>query len=301
MKVLAAYIMRGHIQAAGVIGLFAVLGWMFPPFLLISSAALGLVVLKQGSKEGVQVLSGAILFCGVVAYVRFGTPILALLTSLAIWLPVWLCVQVLRATRSQTSVLIVVMAMSLLLAVGIRYFVGDIQGFWQESLTSYSNRVALVANVEQQSQVISSLAVIMNGFVAVSFGLMIMMSLLLARWWQSLLFNPGGFGEEFRKIQLPVLIAAPILLSAILMGVVKLSIPPYGLVLDLLMIGTATLMFHGLAIVHFFVKERQLGNGWLAGVYFFLMVASVYVFSILAMLAISDSFSNFRKLRSKAA
>ncbi len=297
MQALAAYILRGRIQAAGVIGLFGAVGWIFPLSFLLSSAAAALVVLKKGAREGLLALIGATVFCTLVASIRFGTPVLAIMNALAIWLPVWIAAQVLRTCSSQASVLIIVMIMSLILAIGIRYFVGDIETFWHDSLTKYASKIAIVDKAERQADVIKVLAVIMNGFVAVSFGLMTMLSVLLARWWQSLLFNPNGFGEEFRKIQVPALIAAPVLICAILVAVVKLPIPPYGMLLDLLMIGLATLMFHGLAIVHFFVKEKQLGNGWIAGLYFFLIAASVYVISVLAMLAISDSFSDFRKLK----
>ena len=303
MQTLATYILRGRIQAAGIIGLFGTLGWIFPfSFLFIfSCAAVGLVVLNKGAREGLLALIGATIFCMLVAYVRLGTPTLVIMNVVVMWLPVWLCAQILRRTRSQTMVLIIVMIMSLLLAFVLRSFTENIEALWHDSLTKYASKIALIANAENQAELIKALAVIMNGFIAASFGLMIMISLLLARWWQSLLINPGGFGEEFRKIRLPWQITVPILISAIMVAVVKVPVPPYGLLLDLLMVGTAMLMFHGLAIVHFFVRERQLGNGWLAGLYFFLVVAAVYVFSMLAMLAILDSFSNYRKLGSKAA
>jgi len=301
---LAAYILRGQIQAAGIIGLFGVLGWIFPLSFLFSCAAAGLVVLRENAKNAIFALVGAALLCTLVAYVSFGTPTLALLNMLVFWLPVCLCAQVLRVTRSQTVVLVVVILMSLILAIGLRYFLGGTEDFWHNSLTKYASKITIVDhanNAEKQAELIRVLALIMNGFVAASFGLMIMLSVLLARWWQSLLFNPGGFGEEFCRIQLPALITISVLICAILIGVVKLPVPPYGLLLDCLITGTTLLMIHGLAIVHFFVRERHLGKGWLAGLYFFLVVASVYSFSLLAMLAISDSFTDYRKLRSKAA
>ena len=231
----------------------------------------------------------------------FGTPLLALFMVFAIWLPIWVTAMVLKTVRSQTVVLIVVMIMSLMLAAGVRFFAGGIESYWQQSLTKHAEKVVIVADADQQIEVIKTLAVLMNGFVAASFGLMVIMSLLLARWWQSLLYNPAGFGTEFRSIQLPTLITVPILISAVLVAIVKLAVPPYGLILDFLIIGITVSMFHGLAIVHYFVRERQLGTGWFSGLYFFLVAAAVYVFSVLAMLAIADSFSDYRKLRNETA
>ncbi len=300
MKALATYILRGPIQAAGVIGLFASIGWIFPPLLIISCAALALVVLKQEAKTGFLVMCGAVVFCAFISQIGFGSLLLALYTVIVLWLPILLLANVLRLTQSQSSALVAMMIASLMFALSIRFFSGNIEGFWQQSLTQNVNEIPLLANAENQSEIINALSVIMNGFVAAMLGIMLMVSLLVARWWQAILFNPDGFGEEFRKIQLPVLITTPLLVCMLLVALVEVSIPPYGFLLDVLVIGCAILMFHGLAVIHFFVHKKRLAKGWLVGVYIFFVLAAVYVFSLLTMLAVTDSYSDFRKLRTKA-
>ncbi|MFK8067081.1 MAG: DUF2232 domain-containing protein [Gammaproteobacteria bacterium] len=299
MKALAAYILRGPIQAAGVIGLFGCIGWVFPPLLIISCASLALVVLKQDSKTGFLVMSGAVIFCAFISQVGFGSSVLAFYTVMVLWLPVLVLANVLRVTRSQSSTLVAVIIASLIFALSIRYFSNNIEEFWQQSLTQYADKIALLANAERQSEVINALSVIMNGFVAAMLGTFLMLSLLLARWWQAKLYNPGGFGEEFRKIQLPVLLTIPLFACVVIVALFKVSVPPYGFLLDVLVVGSALIMFHGLAVIHFFVQEKKLAKGWLVGVYIFLVLAAVYVFSLLTMLAVTDSFSDFRKLRAK--
>lgn len=301
MQALASYILRGPLQAGGIIGLFGALAWIFPPLSLISCAALGLIVLKQDKRTGVQVVAGATALCSIVSYLKFGTPWLAFFTVLVIWLPTWSAASSLKKTRSQTILLMVVMLMGILFATGIRFLIGDIEVVWEDVLNQYPLNVKMFTSPEHKAEVIKTLAVVMNGFVAASFGLIIITSTLLARWWQSLLFNPNGFGEEFRNIQLPSFVTIAVLISVIMVVFIKLPIPPYGLVLDFMIVGSALLMLHGLAVVHYFVKERQLSKHWLVGLYIFLVITAVYVFVLLAMLAIADSFSDYRKLRSKAA
>ncbi len=301
MQALATYILRGPLQAAGIIGLFGALAWVFPPFFLISCAALGLVNLKHNNRIGIQVMAGATALCAMVSYIKFGTPSLAFFTLLVIWLPTWSAASSLKKTNSQAVLLMVVMLMAILFTAGTRFLIGDIEAFWEGVLNKYPLNVEMFTSAAHKAEVIKSLSMIMNGFVAASFGLMITFSTLLARWWQSILFNPKGFGEEFRNIQLPSFVTISVLISVILVVVIKLPIPPYGLILDFMMAGIALLMIHGLSVVHFFVKERQLSKNWLVGLYFFLVIAAVYVFSLLAMLAVVDSFSDYRKLRSKSA
>lgn len=296
MQALATYIMRGRIQAGGIIGLFGALAILLPLFSYVSNAALGLVVLRKGPKEGMIAMTGAMLLCGIVSYVRFNSPVLALTMALAFWLPVWLASQVLRATRSQTILLIAATIMALVFSIGMRTFVVDVEGFWHEVLNKIASHAEGV-DAAKRDLLINKMAVLTNGFVAGGLGLSIMVSTLLARWWQSNLYNPGGFGEEFRGIQLPKLIALPVIACLVVILTGKVAIPPYGLLLDIAIIGLLAFMFHGLSVVHYFVKKRNLNIGWIIGLYFFLILASLYAVCVLALTGIVDSFTDFRKLR----
>ena len=42
-----------------------------------------------------------------------------------------------------------------------------------------------------------------NGVVAALLVINLIATVILARWWQSMLYNPGGFGVEFQALQLP--------------------------------------------------------------------------------------------------
>lgn len=296
MHALAAYIVRGRIQAGGIIGLFGALSILLPPLSYLSNAALSLVVLRQGVKEGLIAMAGASLLCGVVSFVSLKSPILALALILAFWLPVLFGSHVLRATRSQTMLLISAIVVALVFSISMRVFMDDVEAFWQGVLSKVLVHAQGI-DAEKQAILNTKLGAVINGFVAAGLGTSVVVSTLLARWWQSKLYNPGGFGDEFRKIQLPQLIIVPVVVGIIATMLLNISIPPYGLVLDAVLVGIMVLMFHGLSVVHFFAKKRSLNVGWLVGLYFFLLVASPYAISILALTGIFDSFFDYRKLR----
>ena len=54
----------------------------------------------------------------------------------------------------------------------------------------------------QLQLVINNVIRILPGFLASSFMIGTFLSLYLARWWQATIYNPGGFGKEFRALNL---------------------------------------------------------------------------------------------------
>ena len=300
MRALAAYIMRGQIQAAGIVGLFGVLAWIFPLLSYISNAALALVVLRRGPKAGVIVMAGAALLAGTVAQVRFGSPLLAIMMVMALWIPVWLAAQVLSTTRSQTMLLLVASLIAVIFAIGMRVIIGDVEAFWQNALNKLLSQAGS-SDIESQTIVIDKVAAVMNGFIAAGLGLSIVLSVILARWWQAQLYNPGGFGAEFRHIQLPKVVAIATISIVLLTTISKGQITFTAYLIDLGLIGVMAFMFHGLAIVHYFAQQTNVTTAWLAGLYFFIFLASIYAFIILAIIGVADSIADFRKQQKGSA
>ena len=55
----------------------------------------------------------------------------------------------------------------------------------------------------------------MIGVFALVNALTVVICVVLARYWQALLYNPGGFGEEFQRVRLPPVMALSLLLVAL--------------------------------------------------------------------------------------
>jgi uncharacterized protein YybS (DUF2232 family) len=111
------------------------------------------------------------------------------------------------------------------------------------------------------------------------------------------LFNPGGFGTEFRELALPraALLASGI--AALLLLVDRAGavvLPGAGDACVILMVLFA---FQGLAVIHFRARRRALADGWLAGMYVLLVLMPQLVGPLLASTGLVDSVADWRHLR----
>jgi hypothetical protein len=94
------------------------------------------------------------------------------------------------------------------------------------------------------------------GLVGVILAVGCVMSLLLARWWQSAVYNPGGFQEEFHGFTISSKVAV-ILLAFFLIG--RLIPEGYQLWADLALL---PFLIAGIALFHSTVKLFGLGSQW---------------------------------------
>jgi hypothetical protein len=145
--------------------------------------------------------------------------------------------------------------------------------------------------VEQLTQ--TSALILMNGLVAMLFGLNLMLTILLARWWQGLLYNPGGFVKEFYALRLPRNFTFfVILLSAVVLTGVLDS--KTHILTDLFIIAVMMYLFQGLAAMHGMAAVRGLPQLWLLPVYLGLFFLPLDFIIGLATFGITDSLINLR-------
>ena len=147
------------------------------------------------------------------------------------------------------------------------------------------------------AEAIGRLASAMNSIMAASVVVSLMIVLLLARWWQSMLYNPGGFSQEFRRMCLPRL--PMMLLTTALLALVAITglnavewHPQYAT--DLLVIVSTLYAFQGLAAIHNFVAVRGLSIGWLVGLYVLLLVQALPAILLLVAVGLADSLMDRR-------
>jgi hypothetical protein len=120
--------------------------------------------------------------------------------------------------------------------------------------------------------------------------LTVALALLLARHWQAMLYNPGGFGEEFRQLRvgkIPALvIIACIALAIVIDGTVAVEI---------LIISVGIFMLQGFALAHSVVHQLEMKAGWLVALYVLLFLLLAQTFVLLAAFGIIDNFVDFRR------
>ena len=276
MRALAEFIMAGRLKAA----LVALFGNFLP---LVSPAAVGLVVLRQGLSEGCLLLLWAVL--PLVLLVSAGN-----MNSAMVWasilsvLVVLVGAGVLKQTRSWKSTLKVMLGVSVLSGLVMKLVLAAELSAMRDTLND------MLLQLQQQDTTLSfePSDLFIAGLLAWVIALTAVAALLLARWWQSLLYNPGGFGVEFHALRFDKLSAS--ILFAALMGCYLLGkeYVPWGNLVGL------PLLLGGIALVHHSIAFAKLGTRWLVVFYMGLVLLLGPLSSVLIGLGFLDSVMDFR-------
>ena len=88
----------------------------------------------------------------------------------------------------------------------------DLMSDYRAILEQSGSGLALALNEEKIQN-----PVFFSGILALNVMLTSLISVLIARWWQALLFNPGAFGKEFRALSLGKYFAVVYVVLALLM------------------------------------------------------------------------------------
>ncbi len=282
MRAIAEFIMRGRMQAT-----LAVAGCAALPLLYwLGAAAASLVLLRRGLKDALGVLALGIL-PALIWWLYSDDPraLMVLLGSSGLAL-------VLRASESWNRVLLVSIAMGWVFSVVL----GAVYRPHIEILAQELVKILPLAlgdlyqqlSVEERARLAALIAPVLTGLIAALLQIVSVLSLIVGRYWQAMLYNPGGFGREFRAIRIP-LGPAMLLLACMLLG------PNFGTQLAMLTpLCSVPLVFAGLALIHGLVAEKRLATFWLVGLYVTLLLFMQLIYPLLVVLAIVDSLIDFR-------
>ena len=200
MQFLAAYIMKGRLQAMTVAATLALLSLPFPPTSIVSSAAVALVTLRRGAGEGLYVLLCACVAATVLSLLLGIGYQFPLLYGAVLWTPVWLISIVLREGRHLAVAIEIAVLLGVLAVLGFYGYQSQPAQLWSGVLAVMMQPV-LEANpdvpAEQIKQSAQAFAHFMTGAIAAGTVYGLLFGLFLARWWQAALYNPGGFKAEF--------------------------------------------------------------------------------------------------------
>jgi len=272
MRGLAEYAMKGRRQAilaAFITGLI--------PFIntVLSPAVVALVILRHGWQEGAKVLVWALL-------PALGWAVVGDMTHLVVLLGVCALAVILNRTASWQiallAAILVGVAAELALVLNPQ-FVAMLQQQLEVLLAGSSETAELAAQAEDMRAFLGTLFGVMSMFLAICL-------LILARWWQSILYKPGGFGEEFRQLRLDYRIAAGLMLLFVL---ANFGAP---LLQGWMMYFMLPLFFAGLALVHGIAALRKISRLWM--VVFYVVLMNPLTAQILTIAALIDSWYNFR-------
>lgn len=281
MKGLAAFVMRGRVQASGAAAIASAL----PLVSWIGAAIVALIVLRQGLKEGALVSLWAALplivafqvggdSSGLIALA--GTVVIAVTLRLTgSWeLTLYACV----VASGVGSLLFSVISESILITF-VEWYVGMVE---QLAVEQNLNPVSVD---EGRRQAVS--------FLAMGQAYLMVGALMLSRWWQSVLFNPGGFGQELKQTRLSLKAVVPIVSVGLLLAVQD----GMGSWLGLL---TVPFVVIGAGLVHEILAARGVSHQWYVMFYVTLLLFFQAVCAALVVLVTVDSAMDIRqRMRSK--
>lgn len=262
---------------------------------------MALIVLRRGGVFGIQVLSGCVILVilafPIVLQISFED---ILFISLRTWVPVWCCAMVLRKFESQAAAILVAGAFGTLFVVLIYLLVDDVPVWWQTMFTDLLDSIVAgnltgetVDTIEKLKSDVALIAPMMNPFIASGLVISLITTILIGRWWQSLLFNPGEFRKEFYAFQLP-----RSLLYLTLSGIVIMSFDTgsqFLLVRDLLWLMIVMYLFQGISSVHRLVRMKGFSSAWLVAMYSLLFILIPYMVLLVACIGMADSWMRTKK------
>lgn len=274
MRALAGFAMRGRSQAALVAAGSAVFSLVLPLVAVISSAVVALATLRQGAREGLLVAGIAALGGGVLAWLALGTPWPVLGFLVVLWAPLWTLALVLRATRNLALTVQAAALIGLLILLGMHLATADPAAYWAGIMEPLRASLVEAGVMEEPASraLIKGLSKWMTGAFAASLSMQFLLGLFLGRWWQAALYNPGGFGAEFRGLRLSPLLGY----AALALVGLRLRQPGAVWGYELLVLLVPLLLLQGLAVVHGVRHSLGAGIGWLVALYVLLVVAMPY-------------------------
>ncbi len=299
MRFLAEWVMRGRMTAVMLTAVTLVASMMLPPLSYLSGAAVGLVTLRMGLAQGLLVAGLAMVATALLAHLLTGSLLLGVAAFVSLWLPVALAAEQLRRHPGLQRPLWLLGGLSAALLALLYLLLGDPAVWWRgvlgELLAPMLSEAppppgATEADVEL---LLDEMAGLMSGALSAALLVSSSIALLLARWWQSQLYNPGGFGAEFRALRLGRGASLAVFLLVLVGNVLE---PTEAVMRELLLPLLALYMLQGLAVIHAVVKAREASAAWLVPVYGLMLFALPPTALTLALAGWMDNWMDFRAL-----
>ena len=285
-----AYILGSPLHAGWVALVCAAFSLVLPPAAWLGFIILGLVTLRVSLKAGIVVLCW-ILIPGIIwAIMRQPSWLVGLAVNGGL---VLILGCILRRYSSWSYVLEIA---SLLGIVGILAAHGvatDLTQWWFVKLHAQLQNSNMVGELglspADVQQLVKNIARFATGFWAALVLLSSILELLVARWWQATLYNPGGLRQEFYQIRISKW------LTVVLIAAIAGALFRYTFLADLLPVAVLPFVFAGLSLIHFVTYVKKITMFLLVSVYVVLFLFPQLIVGVLVMIALVDSWINLRQ------
>lgn len=293
-----SYILQSRLHAV----LVAFVTAIAPIIGSISIVIAALVTLRKGSRDGAVVVIAATLGA-VLQYVVYpasnesGMAAAVILVLIASNVLTWLLAVVLRRYSYWNLTLEVAALVGIAAVIVIHLIYPNVQDWWQTQLTAYLSKATSAMDAVKpdaqtnaaQIELVGLMKQYATGLVIASIIFNALLQLLIARWWQAVMFNPGELRKELHQVRLSYAAGASLLLGfALSYGHVEIA-------MDVMPILLMTFFIAGLSLLHYLVARLDIGWALLILIY----MAVIWLFPvsivIVSFIALMDTTVNIRQ------
>jgi len=290
MRFLAEFVLRSRLRAISIALLFSII-----PFLSwVGGAIIGLTTLRKGVMDGLIVIVGVVL--PLIVGGLFGKEVVLFYAYNILYssLIVWGMALILRRWSSWRLVLQISALLGSIFVLVVHLYDPEITAVWAALIKQY---LSVLGDATLKAKLASpEVAAVMDVMARIFTGVQVVLalitglfSLFIARWWQAMLYNPGGLGQELAALRLglpEVGVACAIALAAFL-GV--------SVCVDMLPVLALLFILPGICLVHTVIVSST-SKPWIG--LFLLYALLVFFFKYTAMmliiLALLDSVIDIR-------
>ena len=256
---------------------------------IVAGVVTGLVTLQKGVKAGALLLAWAALPSVALLWLgRVDVLDVVFLQCVLIWMMA--CVLGKYASWQLVFELLVVLA--IVAIVSLHLIVPDVHQMWYSELMKTAERLQQITgrSLDVIQLHFKSWAYVASGMAAAEIMFVVILQLILARAWQSGLYNAGGFSGEFRQLRMGYVSAGLMLLVIIASGFKWVT------AWDLLPVVIFPFFWAGLSLAHnFIVSLTRKTIGWFILLYAGIVLLWPYILFVLSLFGLLDVRFNFRK------
>lgn len=295
--------MQGRLQAIIAASTLMLLSLVMPPLIkpiviIVSFATIALVTLRKGYLEGLTVLlsstfAAAILGAFLVWQYQFAY--LMLVSCLLMWLPVWVISVILREGRYLSLAIELTILMGVVGVVGFYLYATNPEpaAIWKNMFAPFMEMLPKDAPVVDIQEKLDFMAHYMTGVVAASTVFSLMFGLFLGRWWQSVLYNPGGFKKEFLSLttepRLAISTICVVILAWVSSGIVS------EVAWNVLILVFVLYTYIGTAVLHSLFAAMNRAN-YIIPMFYVTLLLIPHVILPVAIVGLGDAWLNLRKI-----
>ncbi len=254
---------------------------------------MALVTLRKGWQEGFWILLATII-PALVVFFTTQTDLVLVGSTIASNILVWLLAGVLHTKVSWAAVLNVATVVGVIVVIVIHVLYPDIAQWWQHNLLQYSQEAktlltSLNENKTLTPELVNQIASVATGIqISVLIGLNLL-SLVFARWWQAILFNPEQLRPELHNIRIAPSLGIILLLVLLLAGLTQQAIA-----IDVIPVMLLPFIVAALSLIHYWVFGKKTAIMILSLFYIMTILLFPYVIVLLIILGMVDSGINLR-------